>query len=139
MRTNQIEFTITDRLFTTIDDDQEAAALVRLAGLDPSRFDLARVDDEGDETFFLDSDIVRIRPGDRFVTRPLLRFTIDGEGYASRDDDHEVAALLRLAGVNPANHYLARVGAGTHLDPDELVKIRSGDAFVTVKHDSPVA
>jgi hypothetical protein len=135
----QIQFTIEGRPFTTIDDDQEAAALLRLADRAPSQFDLGRVDDDGDETFFNDTDIVRIHPDDRFVVRPTLHFTIDGVGYTSRDDDQDVEALLRLAGVNPANHYLARVGQPTHLDPEELVKIHPGDAFVTVRHDSPVA
>jgi hypothetical protein len=137
--TTQLRFTLDGLSFTTIDNDQEAAALLRLAGCDPSRFDLGRIDDEGDETFFRDSDLVRIHPGDGFITRPTLHFTIDGVDYATRDDDQEAAALLRLAGVNPANHYLARVGEATHLDPGELVKIHPEDAFVTVRHDSPVA
>jgi hypothetical protein len=110
-----------------------------LAGRDPSHFDLARIDDEGDETFFSDSDIVRIHPGDNFTCRPALPFTIDGVAFTTHDDDQEVAALLRLAGVDPANHYLARVGEATHLDPAELVKIHPGDEFVTVRHDGPVA
>lgn len=135
----QITFTIDGRPFTTIDDDQEAAALLRLADSKPSHFDLGRVDDEGDEAFFDDTDIVRVHPGDRFIIRPTLHFTIDGVAYTTHDDDQEVAGLLRLAGVNPANHYLARVGQATHLDPEELVKIHPGDAFVTVRHDSPVA
>lgn len=135
----QIRFTLDGRSFTTIDNDQEAAALLRLAGRDPSRFDLGRIDDEGDETFFRDTDIVRVHPGDSFITRRTLHFTIDGVEYTTHDDDQEVAALLRLAGVNPANHYLARVGEATHLDPGELVKIHPGDAFVTARHDSPVA
>lgn len=135
----QIRFTLDEHPFSTIDDDQEASALLRLAGRDPSRFDLARVDDDGDETFFRDSDIVRIRPGDHFVSRPLVPFAIDGVAFTTHDDDQEVDALLRLAGVDPAKHYLARVGEATHLNPAELVKIHPGDEFVTVRHDSPVA
>lgn len=135
----QIRFTVDGRSFTTIDNDQEAAALLRLAGHDPSRFDLGRIDDEGDERFFRDTDIVRVHPGDSFTIRPTLHFTIDGVAYTTHDDDQEVDSLLRLAGVNPANHYLARVGEATHLDPGELVEIHPGDAFVTVRHDSPVA
>jgi len=135
----KIRFTLDGQSFTTIDNDQEAAALLRLAGCHPSGFDLGRIDERGDETFFRDSDIVRIHPGDSFITRPTLHFTIDGVEYTTHDDDQEVAALLRLAGVNPTNHYLARVGEATHLDPGELVKIHPGDAFVTVRHESPVA
>ncbi|GAB1813642.1 hypothetical protein [Mycobacterium sp. MUNTM1] len=135
----RMRFTLDNRQFTTVDGDQEAAALLRLAGRDPSHFDLARVDDEGDETFFRDNDIVRIRPDDAFVSRPLLPFTIDGMGYSTHDEDQEVAALLRMAGVDPEKHFLARVGASTHLDPAELVTIHAGDEFVTVRRDSPVA
>jgi hypothetical protein len=36
-----IHFTIDGKPFTTRDDDQEAAALLRLAGLDPNAYDLA--------------------------------------------------------------------------------------------------
>jgi hypothetical protein len=136
---NQIHFTIDHVSHVTIDNDQEAAALLRLARRDPSQFDLARMDDDGDETFFRDSDIVRVRPGDGFVTRRTLDFTIDGVCYTTHDDEQEVSALLRLAGVNPANHLLARVGDGTPFDPDHLVKIHPGDAFVTIKRDNPVA
>lgn len=135
----RMRFTLDDRQFTTIDGDQEAAALLRLAGRDPSHFDLARVDDEGDETFFRDSDIVRIHPGDTFVSRALLPFTIDGMGFTTHDEDQEVAALLQLAGVDPEKHHLARVGEATHLNPAELVTIHAGDEFVTVRHASPVA
>lgn len=135
----RIRFTLDNRQFTTIDGDQEAASLLRQAGRDPSQFDLARVDDDGDETFFRDSDIVRIHPGDTFVSRPLLPFSIDGMGYTTHDEDQEVAALLQLAGVDPDKHYLARVGEATHLNPAELVTIHAGDEFVTVRRDSPVA
>lgn len=135
----RIRFTLDNRQLTTIDADQEAASLLRLAGRDPSRFDLARVDDELDETFFRDSDIVRVHPGDVFASRPLLPFTIDGLEFTTHDDDQEVAALLQLAGVDPDKHYLARVGDATPLDPAKLVTIHAGDEFVTVRRDSPVA
>ena len=135
----RIRFTLDNRQFTTIDGDQEAAALLRLAGHDPSHFDFARVDGKGDETFFHDTDIVPIHPGERLVSRPVVLLTIDGVGFTTHDDDQEVAALLRLAGVDPDKHYLARVGEPTHLDPAELVTIHAGDEFVTVRRDSPVA
>jgi len=38
-----IEFTIDGRSYTTTDHRQTAAALLRLAGLDPSRFDLGEL------------------------------------------------------------------------------------------------
>ncbi|KAA1250174.1 hypothetical protein F0Q45_11070 [Mycobacterium simiae] len=135
----EIHFTIDGQAFVTADDDQEAAALLRRASRDPAKFDLARVDAEGDEQFFTDSDIVRLHGGDQFATRAVLHFTIDGRPYRTRDDDQEVADLLRLAGLDPAHNDLARVGDPCPLDPAALVNIHEGDRFVTARRHHPVA
>lgn len=135
----EIHFTIDGQPFVTADDDQEAAALLRRVGRDPAKFDLARVDDDGDEEFFKDSDMVRLHGGDQFATRPVLHFTIDGRPYRTHDDHQEVADLLRLAGLGPDHYDLARVGDPRPLDPAVLVTIREGDRFVTARRNHPVA
>ena len=65
-----IPFTIDGEAFETSDLSQRASALLRLAGLDPSIFDLGEL--EGKEQIhtkrFADDDIVAIRKDARFVS-----------------------------------------------------------------------
>lgn len=128
--------------FTTHDDDQEAGALLRLAGRDPKIFDLFDFKNNGVEEKIRDGQIINLKDGDRFVSRQKLHFTIDGESHSSYDDDQAAAALLRLAGVDPAGYDLARIlpAGGTETFRDEqIVKIKDGDEFVTAKHVGGVA
>ena len=53
---------------TTRDDDQEAAALLRLAGLDPNQYDLAKVKRNGEHKVYRDQHVVDLADGDRFVS-----------------------------------------------------------------------
>ncbi|GFG65513.1 hypothetical protein MKUB_30030 [Mycobacterium kubicae] len=64
----KVRFTIDGERHSTWDDDQTAADLMRLAGVDPARYDLARVNGaNGPQTFTADQ-IVTISDGDEFVT-----------------------------------------------------------------------
>lgn len=63
----KITFTIDGKEYTTRDDDQEAAALLRLAGLDPNLYDLAKVKG-ADTKVFKDKKIVELHDGDVFVS-----------------------------------------------------------------------
>jgi len=60
-----VRFTIDGEPFRTYDEDQTAADLLRLAGMDPAGYDLARV---GASASFPDDEIVIIVDGDEFVT-----------------------------------------------------------------------
>lgn len=60
-----VRFTIDGEPFRTYDEDQTAADLLRLAGMDPAGYDLARV---GAPASFADGEIVVIVDGDEFVT-----------------------------------------------------------------------
>jgi hypothetical protein len=137
-----LKISIDDKSFTTQDGDQEAAALLRLAGRDPKISDLCRVNKNGVEEKIRDGQIVNLKDGNRFVSRQRVRFTIDGEPHSSYDDDQTAAALLRLAGVDPAGYDLARImpAGGTETFRDEqIVKIKNRDEFVTAKHVGGVA
>jgi hypothetical protein len=71
-----------------------------------------------------------------------MTITIDGVSYATRDDDQEAAALLRLAGVDPAEYDLAKImhNGETKVYRDEKVlNLHDGDAFVTVRQSAQVA
>lgn len=133
---------IDDKQYKTFDDDQQAAALLRLAGRDPKVYDLFLVTKHGVEERVRDGQIVNLKDSDRFVSRQKLRFSIDGENHSTYDDDQDAAALLRLAGVGPADYDLARIipGGGSETFRDsEMVKIKDGDEFVTAKHVGGVA
>lgn len=62
-------FTIDGRHFKVTDSTQTAAALLRLAGLDPSSYDLAEVrHGHGEPKRYDDADPIHIKNGDKFVT-----------------------------------------------------------------------
>lgn len=65
----QIDFTIDGKPFSTTVRRQPAADLLRLAGLDPIRYDLGRLHGQKEnQSRFRDREIVEIRPSDRYVS-----------------------------------------------------------------------
>ena len=134
-----LSISIDDKSFNTSDSDQEAAALLRLAGRDPKAYDLFLVKKDGVEEKIGDKQIINLKDGERFVSRQKIHFTIDGEAHSTYDNDQTAAALLRLGGVDPAGYDLARVGAPASFPDDEIVIIVDGDEFVTAKHVGGVA
>lgn len=142
MATSPFHIEIDGTRYTTADNDQQASALLRLAGRDPKTHDLFVVTKHGIEERVRDNQIINLKDGNKFVTRQKVRFTVDGEPHSSFDDDQEAAAILRLAGVDPKGYDLARIipagGSETFGDTD-VVKIIDGDEFVTAKHVGGVA
>lgn len=70
-----------------------------------------------------------------------ITITIDGQPHTTADDDQEAAALLRLAGVDPAQYDLAKVKHGGEpkvYRDEKVINIKDGDAFVTVRQSAPV-
>lgn len=64
-----VEFMIDGQAFSTTDRRQPAADLLRLAGLDPTLYDLGELHGERPQTRrFADEEIVTIRPKARFVS-----------------------------------------------------------------------
>jgi len=139
---NPLQIVIDSTSYVVHDNDQEGASLLRLASRDPGIFDLFLVDEAGVEHLVRDDQIVKVSTGAEFVSRRKVRFTIDGEQHASYDDDQSAAALLRMAGLNPAEYDLALVpttGAPQSFKDDELVRIANGDEFVTNRRVGGVA
>lgn len=137
-----IQIFIDGEAFITRDYDQEAAALLRLAERDPKIFDLFLIKKNGVEVKIRDGQIVNLKAGETFVSRQNIRFTIDGEAHNSYDDDQTAAAILRLAGVDPAGYDLARIkqtGDTQTFRDEQIVKIANGDEFVSAKHVGNVA
>lgn len=75
--------------------------------------------------------------------RPSVAFTIDGRGYETRDRRRPAADLLRLAGVDPALYDLGELRGQrpepTRYTDEELVRIRPGSRFVTIRQNADVA
>jgi hypothetical protein len=68
-RPKTVNFTIDGRPFTTDDPNQTAAALLRLAGLDPAGYDLGEIRPGNPEPKrFKDEQPVHIQDGDKFVS-----------------------------------------------------------------------
>lgn len=64
-----VRFTIDGRPFTIDDPKQTAAALLRLAGLDPTGYDLGRIRPGNPEPDrFKDEQPVHVKDGDKFVS-----------------------------------------------------------------------
>lgn len=54
--------------YATRDDDQEAASLLRLAGVDPAQYDLAKIKKNGETKVYRDTKVLDLEDGDTFVT-----------------------------------------------------------------------
>ena len=54
--------------YVTRDDDQEAASLLRLAGVDPAQYDLAKIKHNGETKVYRDDKVLDLEDGDAFVT-----------------------------------------------------------------------
>jgi hypothetical protein len=140
--TPAVHIHLDDKRIHVVDLDQEAASIIRLGGRDPKVYDLFRVKRDGVEVRIRDMQIVNLKDGDRFLSREKIRFTIDGEGFRSYDDDQTAAALMRLAKVDPTTFDLTRIksnGAVDEFADDEVIVIHDGDEFVTAKRIGGVA
>jgi hypothetical protein len=68
-------------------------------------------------------------------------FTIDGKPYAVDDPAQTAAALLGLAGFDPANYDLAEIRPGEkpkRFSGDQPVHVHRGEEFITIRHSAPV-
>jgi hypothetical protein len=131
-----LRITIDNVEYPIADDDQDAASLLRLADRDPQVYDLFLVDKHGVETHIKDDQIIDLVDGEAFRARRKVQFTIDGTSFSSWDDDQTAAALLRLAGFNPADEDLARVNEGGGLEKfsdEQIIAIGDDDEFVTTR------
>lgn len=61
-----ITITIDSKPYVVRDDDWEARALLLLAGLDPSEYDLAQIKKNGTIKRFKDGKVVKVENGDEF-------------------------------------------------------------------------
>jgi hypothetical protein len=64
----KITISIDGQSYVTRDDDQEAASLLRLAGVDPTQYDLAKIEHNGEPKVYRDEKVIDLKDGDAFVT-----------------------------------------------------------------------
>ena len=64
----QLTITIDGKRYTTRDDDQEAASLLRVAGRDPDAYDLAKVKANRELHVYRDGKVIDLKGGDEFVS-----------------------------------------------------------------------
>ena len=64
----KLTFSIDGVEYSTRDDDQEAAALLRLAGVDAAQYDLAKIKHNGETKVYRDEKVIDIKDGEAFVT-----------------------------------------------------------------------
>ena len=76
--------------------------------------------------------------------RRTIPFTIDGKPYTTDDPSQQAAALLRLAGLDPAIFDLGELVGKEHPRPkrygdNEIVTIGKDSRFVSIRQKAPVA
>ena len=76
--------------------------------------------------------------------RRSIPFTIDGQPFTTDDISQRASALLRLAGLDPANYDLGElIGKAQpetkHFNDDEVVEITKDARFVSIRQKGPMA
>lgn len=127
----RLTITIDDQQFTTNDNEQEASSLLRLAGADPARVDLARLKDATAQHVYRDEQLVQLSAGDQFAT---VVFSVNVNGQpVELADRHQTGASIKAAAI--------AAGVPIQVDfvlsevlPNGKEKVVSDDKHVTVKY-----
>ena len=123
----KLSITIDGTTYTTRDDDQEAAALLRLAGRDPVVYDLARVKPNGDLQVFGDGRVLDLKDGDSFVS--VIFGVKVNETFVKLEDRHQTGASIKQAAINE----------GAPIEPDfVLSEIRPNGEHKVVANDREI-
>lgn len=72
-----------------------------------------------------------------------VHFTIDGRPFSTEQPEQTAAALVALAGLDPAGYDLGEIRPG-HPEPkvfddEDLVHIHEGERFVSIRERAEVA
>ena len=83
-------------------------------------------------------------PGMTDSVRRSIPFTVDGQPFTTDDISQKASALLRLAGLDPANYDLGElIGKDRpetkHFDDDEVVEITKDARFVSIRQKGLMA
>lgn len=72
----------------------------------------------------------------------VVHFKVDGQPHSTTDHHQPAGAVLQSVGVDPGTHDLAEVkpnGQPHTFRDDQIVHIKDGDEFLTVRQQAPVA
>ena len=65
-----------------------------------------------------------------------ITFTVDGEPVTTTEDELTPNQILRLAGIDPATHYLEQIDGREHISyqgkGDELIRVHEREVFVSI-------
>lgn len=137
----QLTITIDGNMYTTPDDDQEAAALLRMAGRDPEVYDLARVKPNGEQQVLADGHVIELKDGDTFVS---VIFGVKVNGiFVPLDGRRLSGAALKAAAIKAgapieSDFVLSEVlpsGEQKVVADDREIKVKHGDEFWAVPGD----
>jgi hypothetical protein len=93
----KLKITIDGERYTTHDDDQEGAALVRLAGKDPERYDIAKVKANGELHVYRNGKVIDLADGDEFIT---VVFAVEiNDTFVELDKRKQTGASLKEAAI----------------------------------------
>ena len=72
-----------------------------------------------------------------------IQFALDGRPLVTTEKRLSAAAVLRLGGLDPAGYDLAEVRPGhaevKRFTDDQTLEVKSGDAYVSIRQNAPVA
>lgn len=137
----KLTITIDGSEYTTRDDDQEAAALLRLAGQDPDIYDLARVKPNGELQVFRDGHVIELKDGDTFVS--VIFGVKVNDTFVELDKRRQTGATIKEAAVNAGvpieqDFVLSEVrpnGEQKIVADDREINVKYGDEFWAVPGD----
>lgn len=139
---NRLKITINDQTYTTRDDDQEAAALMRLAGVNPAKYDLAKERKNGELKVYADDKVIDLEDGDEFVT-VIFGVKVNGK-LVTLDGRRQTGASIKIAAVEAqvpeveVDWVLSAVQANGEqkIVPDDThLKVKYNDEFWAVPGD----
>ncbi len=137
----KLKITIDGERYTTHDDDQEGAALVRLAGKDPERFDIAKVKANGELRVYRDGTVIDLADGNKFIT---VVFAVEINGtFVELANRKQTGATLKQAAISAgvpieADFVLSQVlanGEQQVIADDREITVKYHDDFWAVPGD----
>lgn len=137
----KLKITIDSESYTTRDDDQEGAALVRLAGLDPASYDIAKVKANGELHVYRDGEVIDLADGEKFVT---VVFGVEiNDKFVELGKRKQTGATLKRAAISSgvrieADFVLSKVlasGEQKVIPDDHEITVKYRDDFWAVPGD----